>query len=529
MAAVQLPCTMGTGECDYETPELPPDLALAMLDRHLLGAHQQGGQQGRQDATPARTGKFVRPRLELKDSFVDEEVFAFFVHRWKEYKSVSGVKAENAKQVLGQCLSDEVAMLVVGKYGEGSYTTMTEDALINAVKEMVVRTRNRMVTRHKLRKMIQSHDQPVQTFLSSLKATARLCEYKVKCEDEMCGKFVDFTDEMVMEQLMVGLADDATQKKLFMKPGISLLEAEKLVVAEEIGKFSQEDSRSVSALSQYQRQKKGLGKLKRCKWCGEQDHGDNGHEFRIRKEKCSAFNEQCQKCSKMGHLSKQCHLFKPRNPPADKSGKYKAETNAGVEELLEISVGRGGHVPTELFEHEDGLQDSEVVCQLPRECLEQLKPVRGRILRHLRYDEKAGKYVSTWPDRRMKALQVRVAVDKEQYHELSGTQAPGEEHQEDAANQSAVGDTGASVCCSGTDVLRSMKVRQEDLIPTGVCLYAANRKKLTILGMLPVIVSSRRAGTGRWCRPDSCSTLWRTWGSCTLGAVIIHHFPNLNG
>ena len=185
MAAVQLPRTMGTGECDYETPELPPDLALVMLDRHLLGAHQQGGQQGRQDATPARTGKFVRPRLELKDSFVDEEVFAFFVHRWKEYKSVSGVKAENAKQVLGQCLSDEVAMLVVGKYGEGSYTTMTEDALINAVKEMVVRTRNKMVTRHKLRKMIQSHDQPVQTFLSSLKATARLCEYKVKCEDEM--------------------------------------------------------------------------------------------------------------------------------------------------------------------------------------------------------------------------------------------------------------------------------------------------------------------------------------------------------
>ena len=83
----------------------------------------------------------------------------------------------------------------------------------------------------------------------------------------------------------------------------------------------------------------------------------------------------------------------------------------------------GGHVPTEHFEHEDGLQDSEVVCQLPRECLEQLKPVRGRILRHLRYDEQAGKYVSTRPDRRMKALQVRVAVDKEQYHKLSGTQS----------------------------------------------------------------------------------------------------------
>ena len=52
------------------------------------------------------------------------------------------------------------------------------------------------------------------------------------------------------------------------------------------------------------------------------------------------------------------------------------------------------------------------------------------------------------------------------------------------------------MCCSGTDELHSMGVTQQDLLQTDVCLYAANRKKLSILGMLPVIVSSKRVGTG---------------------------------
>ena len=57
-------------------------------------------------------------------------------------------------------------------------------------------------------------------------------------------------------------------------------------------------------------------------------------------------------------------------------------------------------------------------------------------------------------------------------------------------------DTGASVCCSGTDILNALGVSKADLIETDVCLYAANRKKLNILGVLPVLVSSSRVGTG---------------------------------
>lgn len=77
MEKAKLPCTMGAA-CDYQTPELEFEQAVKLLDRHLLGAHEQGTANGQAVKSQAKTGKIIRPRLELKDSYVEEEQFAFF-------------------------------------------------------------------------------------------------------------------------------------------------------------------------------------------------------------------------------------------------------------------------------------------------------------------------------------------------------------------------------------------------------------------------------------------------------------------
>ena len=59
---------------------------MQFLDKNLLGVHEQGpAETGGPVAAPVKTGKVIRPRLELKDSYVEEERFAFFEHRWFEY------------------------------------------------------------------------------------------------------------------------------------------------------------------------------------------------------------------------------------------------------------------------------------------------------------------------------------------------------------------------------------------------------------------------------------------------------------
>ena len=288
-----------------------------------------------------------------------------------------------------------------------------ETLLVAAIKEMVVRTRNKLVTRHKLRQMVQSHDQPIQTFLASIKATARLCEYKVKCEEELCGKMVDFTDQMVMEQLTVGLADEETQRKLFMKPEISLPEAEKLVIAEEIGKLSQADSRSVQAMSNYQRQKKEVaGKVdKKCRHCGGDTHDkEEGNTFPVRKKHCPAFMKKCEKCSRMGHYAKffKC---KPKDDKADAKNVQNVSGSAAEvdEQVLGVVIGEVGN----------GVADVRVPChesvdQVVRSGQSKRGLRKRRILRHMTYDATAGKYVNTWENRRMMNIQVGVTVDREQ-------------------------------------------------------------------------------------------------------------------
>ena len=48
---------------------------------------------------------------------------------------------------------------------------------------MVVRTINKMITRHKLTNMAQSFNQPMQTHLSNLKVTEGLDKDEMKGED----------------------------------------------------------------------------------------------------------------------------------------------------------------------------------------------------------------------------------------------------------------------------------------------------------------------------------------------------------
>ena len=80
------------------------------------------------------------------------------------------------------------------------------------------------------------HSCAVQTYLASLQSVARTCKFSVKCTDESCGKSVDYTDAMVLQQLICGLADEEIQRKLLAKPEMTLEEAENFVIAEESGK-----------------------------------------------------------------------------------------------------------------------------------------------------------------------------------------------------------------------------------------------------------------------------------------------------
>merc|ERR1712215_508988 len=55
----------------------------------------------------------------------------------------------------------------------------------------------------------------------------------------------------------------------------------------------------------------------------------------------------------------------------------------------------------------------------------------------------------------------------------------------------AVADTGASVDCSGIDILNMLGIGRRVLLPTSTILRTANKQILTVLGTIPVTVSTK--------------------------------------
>ena len=271
MAPTRLPCPYTS--CTFSTVESELAEGLEMLKMHERAVHALPTLSPAPIAQQVKPEKVLRPQLQVKDGYVTEETFEYFVHSWNEYKEMANV-GNASKQHLAKCLGDEVSALLYGKYGSEGYGALDEKTLLEAAKMMVVKSRNKLVMQLQLQRMMQGAEQPIQTYVASLKATARTCGYKMKCSDSQCNKVVDYTGAMVLQQMIRGLADEDIQRKLLAKSEMTLEEAEKFVMAEESGKWSTLESgpepQMAAGLSNYSKQQwQPLQKDKNCFKCGK--------------------------------------------------------------------------------------------------------------------------------------------------------------------------------------------------------------------------------------------------------------------
>ena len=65
--------------------------------------------------------------------------------------------------------------------GDEKYKELTEDELLKKVRQLVVKTRNKLVHRLKLGTMVQGGDEPITSFLTRLKLVARTGRFQVEC------------------------------------------------------------------------------------------------------------------------------------------------------------------------------------------------------------------------------------------------------------------------------------------------------------------------------------------------------------
>ena len=118
------------------------------------------------------------------------------------------------------------------------------------------------------------------------------------------------------------------------------------------------------------------------------------------------------------------------------------------------------------------------------------------VLKHMRFDRASGHFVPT-EKRKLNRVVVGYEVDNDNHRVLREMLDTANGVSKDMAqmlptmtvDKESVADTGATVVCGGTELMLELGIRLEQLLPTNLTLFTADKKSLTVLGVVPVIIS----------------------------------------
>ena len=461
-------------DCSYDTAneiENAKDISnhVKLLEVHCTYAHPAGVQDGGGTGqVSSRTARIQQPKIIVTDGTVLEEDWEFFLHSWSEYKTLASPGTQ-VKEILGNVLG-EIAAGVFSRLGKAGYASLTEADLLVHAKKLVVKERNLLVNRLKLATIIQDEDEPVYKFETRLKPIARTGKFQQKCEK--CNIEVDFTEQMVRDHLIRGLSDLEIKKKVLALEWkqCTLEKVLAFVEAEELGKRSISDTKMLgdaNAISGYKKQNGAVpeqtNSKKVCWKCG----GSFPHST-----ECPKKNESCDYCGKSNHVQKFCKKFKKEN-------KSKGDLNDGKAEAIQV-VGMCGSVFTVC--HRGGKTEK---ARLP------VVTSKKRLIRHMRYDGALKSYVVKEGSGK-NLLKVVLQLDDEHLVDLRSRLNIKDQQKITSADVSewAIADTGATVCCGGVPLLRKLGLNISQLLPTALELRAANGIALTVIGVIPILISS---------------------------------------
>ena len=294
------------------------------------------------------------------------------------------------------------------------------------------------------------------------------------CSAEGCDRLNNYSEEMVLDQLTMGLNDHNIQKKFLgcKEENFNLNFVERLVINQECSKATQKDSKVndvMAPLSTFKRDKKAPGKQtgKKCTNCGSPSHPSYRDLKKEEKDKCLAHGKHCEKCGKKNHLAAVCK---------SKDVAYsEAEAEQDAISLLNLDT-EGSRASARLAERHNlnGIGSAP-----PKH--------RRRFLNHVRFDKEQQKFI-LHSVKNSNVTRVKIEVDKDSYKQLGG------EGQLKVAKVTSetVYFTGAARCCAPTASLKAFRIKESDLFQSSLNLFAADRRKLVIKGCIPVTISMTR-------------------------------------
>ena len=418
--------------CPYSTGEVDPAVAAALLTVHN---NVHIGVAAQPTAAKQKAPKLARPTISAGSN---EETWNAFQARWNLFKNGTQLTPNETTQQLFQCCDDTLGNDLI-RGNSNIVTNSNEQELLRAIKKLAVVPVAISVRRSDLLSIRQCDGESIRTFFSRIKGKAATCSYTADCTAQNCTQTVDFTDVIVKDVLISGLAEDEIKREVLGWSSLdksSMEETVSFIEAKEMAREALNRHSSTNAISSYQQNKK-TGK--------KESEKINCQTCRTQIEKFSWSKRHKKLIERKFCLSCWQKNSPRQSPKGDDSSKLKAkaDSDAGA-----IAIGGITSQPLDhmLFEPESGWR-------------------RTNSIQH-------------------PTLKLRLSVDSSDYDAVDRPTP-----KVTPCDVSVVTDTGAQSCLWGlSDFLRS-GFKESDLIPVKHTLYAANKEKIDVAGAILIRLS----------------------------------------
>ena len=192
-------------DCDYVTDDVDASIAAALLIVHN-SSHMAAT---RPAITKQKPPKINRPCISRDSS---EETWNNFQSRWSMFKDSTDLTLQETVKQLFQCCDEELGDDILR--GHPSAINDTEQVLLNTIKQLAVTPVAISVRRSELLSMKQDHGENARSFFARIYAKATTCAYSISCTSGTCTEVVDFTEVIVKDVLVTGLADGDIKKEV---------------------------------------------------------------------------------------------------------------------------------------------------------------------------------------------------------------------------------------------------------------------------------------------------------------------------
>ena len=203
MPVIQCPIA----DCTYATDDVEASIAAALMVIHN-NVHVSV-QRADNTSTRQRAPTMIRPKISTGSP---EETWNTFNTRWTMLKRGTALTAINTVQQLFQCCDDDLGDAILR--GNPTAADGTESQLLAAIKQMAVIPIAVSVRRAEFLATKQDHGENVRAFYAKVRGKANTCSYSITCSSDTCNQVIDFTDIMVKDVVVAGLADEEIKEVL---------------------------------------------------------------------------------------------------------------------------------------------------------------------------------------------------------------------------------------------------------------------------------------------------------------------------